>query len=178
MTEFKGFPKIPRLFRNVIVTEKIDGTNAIIRIENDGVTIQAGSRNRWITPEDDNNGFAKWVEANKDELLKLGPGNHFGEWFGAGIQRKYGLTEKRFALFQSSRWTDDVRPACCGVVPVLAYGTDIGEAVRKGLDILRAEGSRAVPGFMNPEGVVAYHTASGQMFKATLDADHLPKGQA
>lgn len=32
MIEFKAWPKIPRLFRDVIITEKIDGTNAAIHI--------------------------------------------------------------------------------------------------------------------------------------------------
>ena len=95
---FVAFDKIPRLRRNVIVSEKIDGTNAIVWIGEDFTTIRAGSRSRWITPEDDNYGFARWVAANRDELLKLGPGYHYGEWWGAGIQRRYGLDHKRFSL--------------------------------------------------------------------------------
>lgn len=34
MLEFVEFPKIPRLSRDIIVTEKIDGTNAQIYLEN------------------------------------------------------------------------------------------------------------------------------------------------
>ena len=79
--EFKEFPKIARLSREIIVTEKIDGTNAQILITEDG-QILTGSRTRWITPQDDNFGFAKWVEENKAEILKLGQGQHFGEWWG------------------------------------------------------------------------------------------------
>ena len=77
--EFMGFPKMARLSREIIVSEKIDGTNAQVYITEDG-TMRAGSRTRWITPEDDNFGFAKWVDAHRDELLTLGPGRHFGEW--------------------------------------------------------------------------------------------------
>lgn len=44
------------------------------------------------------------------------------------------------------------------------------------LDKLRTEGSVAVPGFMNPEGVVIYHHAGGQYYKVLLDGDELPKG--
>ena len=33
MTEFKTFGKIPRLFRECVITEKIDGTNACVVIE-------------------------------------------------------------------------------------------------------------------------------------------------
>jgi hypothetical protein len=38
MTELdhRAFPKIPRLFREVIATEKIDGTNAIVHIDEEG----------------------------------------------------------------------------------------------------------------------------------------------
>ena len=66
MTEFKEFPKIPRLHRFCVITEKIDGTNASITITAEGEFL-IGSRNRWITPEDDNHGFARWAAANKEE---------------------------------------------------------------------------------------------------------------
>ena len=101
--EFKEFPKMARLSREIVITEKIDGTNSQILITEDG-DIFAGSRTRWITPENDNYGFAKWVEGNKSELLNMGPGTHFGEWWGNGIQRNYGLKEKRFSLFNTIRW--------------------------------------------------------------------------
>ena len=117
--EFKPFPKMARLSREMIVTEKIDGTNASICITEDGGFF-TGSRTRWITPKDDNYGFSKWAHEHKDELMTLGPGTHFGEWWGQGIQRNYRLTEKRFSLFNVSRWADDAaRPGCCHVVPVL-----------------------------------------------------------
>ncbi len=175
--EFRAWNKIARLNREVIVTEKIDGTNALIYIADDFVTIMAGSRTKWITPEDDNAGFAKWVKANEAELLKLGPGYHYGEFWGAGIQRRYGLTEKRFSLFNATRWTDDVRPKCCHVVPILAQGLDIRAATENALARLREHGSVAAPGFLNPEGVVIFHTASGQLFKVTLEKDEAPKGK-
>ena len=50
MEEFTGFGKIPRYSREVLVTEKIDGTNAQIYITEDGQFL-VGSRKRWITPE-------------------------------------------------------------------------------------------------------------------------------
>lgn len=49
MTEFQEFPKIVRYSRDVIVTEKIDGTNACLFIGDDGEFL-TGSRTRWITP--------------------------------------------------------------------------------------------------------------------------------
>lgn len=172
--EFKGFEKIPRLKRNVIVTEKIDGTNAIVFIADDCETMYFGSRSRWITPDDDNFGFARWATERREELLKLGAGFHYGEWWGAGIQRRYGLAEKRFSLFNAGRWTDDVRPACCHVVPVLATGPY--EVIDAAVERLRREGSVAAPGFMRPEGVVVFHSASRALAKVTLEKDEAPKG--
>ena len=77
--EFEKFTKIARFSREVIVTEKIDGTNAQIVITEDGEFF-TGSRNRFITPEDDNFGFSKWAHEHKEELMKLGVGKHYGEW--------------------------------------------------------------------------------------------------
>lgn len=188
--EFTGFPKIARLNREIIVTEKIDGTNAQIFIKecsphvphslelNDRFyVIWPGSRNRWITTQDDNFGFAKWVEENKQELLKLGPGAHFGEWYGKGIQHGYGMTDKRFALFNVSRWSGvETRPACCGVVPILYQGPFNQASIDGAVEHLRQLGSVMVPGFMKPEGIIVYHTAANQMFKVTLIKDESPKG--
>lgn len=176
-TKFEPFPKIPRLKRDVVVTEKIDGTNALVFVADDGETIRFGSRTRWITPEDDNAGFARWGEEHREELLKLGPGWHYGEWWGSGIQRRYGLTEKRFSLFNTGRWSGDARPACCHVVPILGIGP-MNETVDAALAKLRAEGSVAAPGFDRPEGVVVYHMASHMLFKVLLENDAAPKGKA
>jgi hypothetical protein len=175
--EFKEFGKIHRLYRQVIVTEKIDGTNACVIVDADG-RVGAQSRSRVITPLDDNAGFAAWVFAHEEELRGLGPGHHFGEWWGRSIQRNYGLAERRFSLFNVHRW-GETRPACCHVVPVLFagdahYGFDI---VKVALDGLRACGSVAAQGFMRPEGVVAYHTQADALFKVTLERDDEPKGK-
>ena len=102
--EFQGFRKIARLSRDAIISEKIDGTNGLIYIDETG-NIFAGSRNRWlwnsIEPEKmiNNHGFGLWVKDNQEELKKLGKGYHYGEFWGKGIQRGYGLEEKRFSLF-------------------------------------------------------------------------------
>lgn len=176
LPEFKSFASIPRLSREMIVTEKIDGTNAIIAVlEND--TVIAGSRSRWITPEQDNFGFARWVKEHEEELrVGLGYGEHHGEWYGSGIQRGYGLTggEKRFALFNTHLWHEDgeafvSRPACCGVVPILYRGVFDTNQVDISLSFLVRGGSLIVPGFDKPEGVVVFHVASNSMFKKTLD---------
>ena len=47
---FVEFPKMPRLSREIIITEKIDGTNASVTITEDGQFL-TGSRTRWITPD-------------------------------------------------------------------------------------------------------------------------------
>ena len=179
MSEFQEFPKMARLSREVIITEKIDGTNAQVFISEDGLII-AGSRTRWITPQDDNFGFAKWVEENKDELLKLGVGRHFGEWWGSGIQRGYDLPkgEKRFSLFNVSRWSDDsLRPKSCHVVPVLYQGLFDTVKVNECLGNLKLNGSMASPGFMRPEGVVVFHIAGNIGFKKTIEKDEVPKSK-
>jgi len=173
---FEAFPSISRLSRECIVTEKLDGTNAQVVVTEDG-NVFAGSRTRWITPEEDNYGFARWVKEHEEELrVGLGFGQHFGEWWGSGIQRTYGLKEKRFSLFNVSRWTDDVRPECCGVVPTLYTGIFDTLQIDNQLYMLRDEGSKAAPGFMKPEGIVIYHVPSRQLFKKTLDKNDAHKG--
>lgn len=198
MTEpppFKEFPKMARLNREVIVTEKIDGTNACICITEDG-GFYTGSRTQWITPEKDNHGFSRWAHDHKDELLTLGVGLHFGEWWGSGIQRGYGLPkgEKRLSLFNVQRWclhgeepqriptadprimkTQDVLPPCVGLVPVLWRGNFDTAFIRGVLTHLGATGSKASPGFMKPEGVVIFHIAGNLGFKVTLEKDEVPK---
>jgi len=42
--------------------------------------------------------------------------------------------------------------------------------------VLREEGSAAVEGWMQPEGIVVFHKAGGVLFKATLEKDEEPKG--
>jgi len=214
-----------RLSREVIVTEKIDGTNAQIYVWDErsadpasgpeyvargsppegipflyssaGFNVAAGSRQRWITPTDDNFGFARWVLDRAPELSALGHGRHFGEWWGSGIQRGYGLRngDKRFSTFNVSKWhlhgdapkvtpTADPRmnalseelPPCVGLVPVLGVGVGF-DVVDSCLFELARNGSRAAPGFSTPEGIVAFHTAGQVGFKKTLIGDSSPKGQ-
>ena len=211
--EFEEFPKMARLSRDVIITEKIDGTNAQILIVQSlapeegaiahkslgtagDLSMFAGSRTRYITPESDNFGFARWAKEHAEELFQLGPGRHFGEWWGQGVQRGYGLTEKRFSLFNVQRWcnwseepreiptgdprvtrTQERAPTCCSVVPILFEGLFQTMKVDHMIERLRHEGSLAAPGFMKPEGVVVYHKACGTLFKKTLEKDEQPKGQ-
>lgn len=198
--DFEAFPKMARLSRDCVITEKLDGTNAQIVIGqwqdfpedfvikhnliNDQVIdgtdycMFAGSRTRYLTLTEDNFGFAKWVSNNWQELIKLEKGRHFGEWWGKGIQRNYGLTEKRFSLFNTGRWNDENKPACCHLVPVLWHGLFDTLDVDNTLEALQQFGSRAAPGFMKPEGIVIWHEAARQLFKKTLENDSVPKGMA
>lgn len=174
--EFVEFPKIARYSREVIVTEKIDGTNAQITITEDGQFL-TGSRTRWITPESDNFGFARWAHDHKEELMGLGVGTHYGEWWGAGIQRGYGLKEKRFSLFNTTRWKEN-RPECCHVVPVLFRGLFDEMSAESLIEYLKEKGSIASPGFMKPEGIVIFHVAGNVGFKKTIEKDEIPKSLA
>lgn len=208
MIEFEEFKKIPRLFRECTITEKIDGTNGQIVIEPsilgtdtnniplatetvDGVeyNVWAGSRNRWVYPgkNRDNSGWAQWVSDRAVGLIEvLGEGRHYGEFWGAGIQRKYGLTgnDKRFSLFNTSKWLPVLKqravdglpvPAGLGVVPVLYEGLFRTREVEDQIFRLRTFGSLCVPGYMDPEGVVVYHHAAGSYFKVTVKDDEKPK---
>lgn len=186
-TPFTPFPKIARLEKTCVITEKLDGTNAAVVVTEEG-EVYAQSRTRVITPENDNFGFAAWVADHADDLrYGLGEGVHFGEWWGQGIQRGYGLDEKRFSLFNTGRWTSDYNNGIggvethrchecppCHVVPVLATHDFSTPFIWNVWDKLRLMGSSAAPGFMRPEGVVVFHTGNGTQFKLS-DAKLPPK---
>jgi hypothetical protein len=112
---FTPWPKIARLNREIVITEKIDGTNAaisivempsgVVQVDGSYYHVYAQSRNRILTPENDNFGFARWVRTHAATLVRaLGPGLHFGEWWGVGIGRGYDLRELRFSLFNVAKW--------------------------------------------------------------------------
>jgi hypothetical protein len=175
--EFKEFKKIPRLSRECVITEKIDGTNGVVCISEDNGFF-VGSKSRWLDEHNDNFGFWKWAQQHKEDLMKLGVGYHFGEWWGCGIQRHYDLSERRFSLFNVSKWSDEtLRPKCCSVVPVLYTGMFETPVVDAVLEKLKQYGSSAAPGFMNPEGVVVFHKAGNLLFKKTIEKDNEPKGK-
>lgn len=192
---FQAFPKIPRLHRGITITEKIDGTNAavgvivledtneedarlgtVVEVEDASYLVYAQSRTRIIVPGKDNYGFALWVSQHATELAAgLGVGLHFGEWWGVGINRAYDIHERRFSLFNTSRWgaeSETQPPACCSVVPVLGEMDCFDSSLIENIGIALAQtGSVAAPGFKNPEGVVVYHKAANSCFKWTFDGD-------
>jgi len=182
--EFREWPKTARHFRDIVVTEKIDGTNAAIHITEDG-EVQAQSRSRLIYPgkSTDNYGFAGWVDAHKDELVTLlGGGTHYGEWWGQGIQRGYGVEGKRFWLFNTSLEGkikyQKPEGLAIGTVPVLYEGVNESSEIRATLNRLRDHGSVAAPGFMNPEGVCVFHTTLRTVSKVTLDKNDAGKWES
>lgn len=180
LPKFEEWPKTPRLKGcGMVITEKLDGTNAQVYVGEDGLVL-AASRNRWLVPEqsDNNYGFRAWVEAHADELRALGPGRHYGEWWGLGIGRGYGLFERRFSLFNTGRWLrpDSGLPACCSVVPVLYAGTFDQGVVDAELERLRVGGSVAAPGYMAPEGVCVWLSASRTIFKVPFKEGHKGNG--
>lgn len=185
---FQSWPKIARLDNEqMIVSEKLDGTNACIQFQppTDGpgprgaekmyepgtaYVFAAQSRSRLITPDKDNAGFATWVHANHASLFAdLGYGIHFGEFWGSGIQRRYGMDRKVFSLFNTHRWEakrGHFATENLDVVPLLWTGpVDIAQ-IQEEYNQLRWNGSRATT-FDNPEGIVVYLTATGVSWKLT-----------
>lgn len=219
MHEFVAWPKTARLFRDIVVTEKLDGTNSAIHISalqdtGDGhyifdlpaesyslvvdgtrYIITAQSRKRIITPgkTTDNFGFAGWVYDNAADLVRiLGEGLHYGEWWGQGIQRGYGLETKKFSLFNTARWYDEGSDGTSmdfrayesdlvdqiEAVPILYAGVFDQEQIEAVLKELKENGSFAAPGFMNPEGICIYHTQTKGVMKVTLDHNDAGKWEA
>lgn len=194
--EFQAWPKTPRLFRDIVITEKVDGTNSAIiiqkieesdepselrlaAIERDGeyYEVAAQSRNRLIFPgkTTDNHGFAAFVQENAEELFDLlGVGRHYGEWWGQGIQGRYNVDFKGFALFNTEkhegvyRWLGDDRQFLIEAMPVLYKGPYSEQKIREVLTELDTNGSLVSP-FDKAEGVVVFHTMSRKVYKVTLD---------
>ena len=155
--EFKSFSKIER-FENVkiSITQKLDGSNAsvyIYKTEDGTLDIKCGKRTDWITPEQDNFGFAKFVQDNKEAFLKLGEGWHYAEWCGPGINSGEGLKERTLVLFDYWRYKDIQLPPNTMIVPVLYEGPNDGFKIIAVINDLKQNGSKLVPGFRNVEGV-------------------------
>lgn len=153
--EFRPWPKISRYSEEpeeIVITEKMDGVNACINMW-DGNIVSVQSRKRIITPENNNMGFATWVEENKDGLVALGNGYHFGEWVGPGIQKNpHKLDKKTFYLFNTFRPRDSVPEGLVEIVPVMYKGNDHSQ-IEKCLDSLRYVD-------YTPEGIIIYYTQS------------------
>lgn len=158
--EFKSFPKIGRLEKlRMCITQKMHGSNAQIYITKEG-DIYVASRNRWLDIGDDNYGFAAFVEKNREEIIRiLGPGRHYGEWCGPGINNEEGLKEKTLFLFNWRRWrskeSHSELPPRVRSIPVLYDGEYVHLGIiEQVLENLKTNGSKAVIDFMKVEGIV------------------------
>lgn len=153
-TESPGYPKTGRLTGPWRVTEKIDGTNAVIRVE-PGL-IRFGSRNRWLTREQDNHGFCAWGERHQAWLANvLGDGTHYGEWYGSRIQRGYGMTTRTLALFDVSRYEERLANAIDN--PGLTLVPVLQDECTDPTEWLRCGGMPSLLGSSPMEGVVLHH---------------------
>lgn len=105
----------PKETLKFVGTVKLHGTNASVVLDNEG-NIYTQSKKNIITPEQDNYGFAQYVEDNKEHAFKpmlarifssIEYNNKFeyiavyGEWCGKGIQDKVAITQldKMFVIF-------------------------------------------------------------------------------
>lgn len=176
---FEAWPKtkhVDKVLGSVIVTEKIDGTNACLVFDDNGEMF-AQSRNRIITPGTDNQGFARWAYHNQEELFHiLGPGRHFGEWWGRSIGRKYNMEHNVFSVFNVGRFykaepgdplnSMSTRAATSSIfdqvsaVPHIYTGEYNSAEMQAAINDLRLTGSKAsaVYGidYKDPEGVCFY----------------------
>lgn len=171
--EFRKWPKIKRFLDvDMIVTQKLEGTNAQILFEeveqpiNDFI-YRAGSRNRWLTEDKDNFGFYQWVQENAAQLYRaLGPGRHYGEWCGFGIQNSEGLDERKFFSFNPFLEVPEDAQHLVQPVPLLYHGEFDLTVLYHILKDLKANGSK-VNGFHPVEGVIV--NLSGTRYKIYLD---------
>lgn len=198
--EYEKFSSIPRLYRDVCITEKIDGMNMAVIIEevDSGATmvgsnaiagtaldgkqyfIGAQSRTQMLHLGNDQYGFAAWVFDNMIELIQLlGPGRHHGEWWGKGIQRSYHQKRRWFSLFNTKFWTPENTAHIDGLltVPVLYSGPYEDWVNQMQLHRLETQGSFAAQQVddrkldFRPEGIVGWHTAMNIYYKVTLNGD-------
>ena len=173
---FKPWPKLGRVNKETItITEKIDGTNAAIIVEN-GKLVGTQSRSRLLSDTEDNHGFHKWAMKNADVFAQLGDGHHFGEWAGKGINKnRMGLDGKKFFLFAWYAETKIEHPEI-EYVEVLFQGPRSEDNIITTFNRLYAFGYMGEDGVWvenkrtyTPEGIVIYYHNSKHMEKMTID---------
>ena len=190
-TNYSSFPSIERL-ENIycIISEKIDGTNGLIEINE--TNVRFGSRNRYISFSDDNAGFAnffkdyeaRFKDAAKDITTDESyPLRIYGEWFGCGIQRNYGLKDKLFMPFSSFYGEKLIEYQVPNVItPNIMYtGKFSMEIVDTCMQQLKLNGSGVVKDYKQPEGIVIFFPKYNFRLKETFDGakwkDALPKSE-
>jgi len=98
-----GHEEVEDILEGIVnIYPKLDGTNASIWLDENG-TLQAGSRNRQLTLEQDNAGFLNWVKDQKglEAFLNRFPGMRlYGEWLVPHSLKTYRDDAwKRFWVF-------------------------------------------------------------------------------
>lgn len=179
--EFKAYPKTQRFFNeSITISEKIDGTNGVLYVDHASRTVLAGSRSRWLVDDGtrswDNHGFGTWVKENEEKLLNLPEGFHYGEWYGRGINRNYGLKDRRFMLFNLERYVNLFNeldlPTALEPETVIAFLTgdeDLHDQLKCIRESLQENGSLHVPGFMKTEGIILRFRLSAKVYKEVWD---------
>lgn len=196
-TNYNSFPSIERL-ENIycVISEKIDGTNGLIEINE--TNVRFGSRNRYISFSDDNAGFAnffrhyeaRFEDVAKDIITKEPessdesyPLRIYGEWFGCGIQRGYGLKDKffmPFSFFYGEKLIEYQVPNV--ITPNIMYtGKFSMEVVNTCMQQLKLNGSGVVKDYKQPEGIVIFFPKYNFRLKETFNGakwkDGSPKSE-
>ncbi len=223
---YSSFPSIERL-ENIycIISEKVDGTNGLIEIHNPGSgcsseqctafpcgvkdcseepVIKFGSRNRYITFNDDNAGFAnffrhyeaRFKDVAADIVLKelkvsgetltecqeQYPLRIYGEWFGSGIQRGYGLKDKFFMPFSTFYAEKLIEYQVPNIVkPNIMYTGKFSQEIANTCMQTLTNGSLVIPEFKRPEGIVIhfpkYNFRLKQTFEGSKWEQNIPKAE-
>jgi len=194
MSEYPKYPSIER-FENIysIISEKVDGTNGLIEIEYDDglLAVRFGSRNRWLTLSSDNAGFmnffamfakkiaivpdilrAKAVnELDNRNKVCSNPIRIYGEWYGKGIQRGYGLDTKYFMPFHTILAEALIEANVPNIMPphIMYTGKFDKQIADDMMNLLRTHGSGVTPGYFNPEGIVVYFPTYQFCLKDTFE---------
>jgi hypothetical protein len=194
MVDFKAYPKTHRIgTEQYTITEKVDGTNGVVyvhkakpadfRVGKDRSYVKAGSRSRWLEDDGskkwDNHGFGEWVMENERALIELPEGFHYGEWYGRGINRNYGLKDRRFMLFDYARYDKlitnnnilgDLIETETVLADVVTYDY-LSIAIKLNSACLSVEGSVHVRGFSDPEGLIIRSKLRPAVYKYIIRKD-------
>jgi len=151
--EVRQWPKTSRLLSRCVMSEKLDGSNCCVIVEEDenGYRLGAQTRTKLATRYDDQLGFYRWVEDNATTLIEdLGVGYHYGEF----VKGK-GLAEPHLFLFNTKRWTGvHFTTPSLKVVPVLFEGEYSQAQLDECVKDLEDNGSRVLA--TPAEGVIVF----------------------
>ena len=212
MSNYASFPSIERL-ENIycVISEKVDGTNSLIEInevfpvgEPKEIQVRFGSRNRYITFNNDNAGFAnffrhyearfkdvaadiilKELEVSGETLTECQeqyPLRIYGEWFGSGIQRGYGLKDKFFMPFSTFYAEKLIEYQVPNIIkPNIMYTGKFSQEIADICMQTLTNGSLVIPEFKRPEGIVIhfpkYNLRLKQTFEGSKWEQNIPKAE-